>query len=116
MGDYSLDGLGRWIASAFDAYWSGIASLAALGIYILVKAVREPRAITPGKCLGLVFAVFTLASGTSAGAVLILTRPTALELLSKDSLPIVGVVTVIGIFGQAVPDIVRHFRDGPESK
>ena len=87
--------IGRWIAANFDFRFSGLASLFVVAIFVLLKFRRDPSAISTTGCRGLAFSVFTLISATNAGAVFLLTTPPALELLSKDSLSLVGVVTLI---------------------
>ena len=106
--------IGRWIAANFDFRFSGLASLFVVAIFVLLKFRRDPSAISTTGCLGLAFSVFTLISATNAGAVFLLTTPPALELLSKDSLSLVGVVTLIAVYSQAGGDIITRFRNAPK--
>lgn len=104
---------GRWIAATFDFRFTGLASLVVVAVFILLKARHEPQAISTTNCLGLAFSVFTLISATNAGAVFLLTSPPALDLLSKDSLALVGVVTVVAVYLQAGKDILARFSKTP---
>lgn len=108
------DAIGRWIAATFDFRFSGLASLFVVVIFVLMKFRNDPSAVSTTSCLGLAFSVFTLISATNAGAVFLLTDPPALNLLSKDSLALVGVVTVIAVYSQAGRDIVTRFRSSPK--
>ena len=73
----------------------------------------DPTALSTTNCLGLAFSVFTVVSATNAGAVFSLTSPPAFDLLSKDSLALAGVVTVVAVYLQAGKDIVSRFRITP---
>lgn len=106
--------IGRWIAANFDFRFSGLASLLVVAVFVLLKFRRDPSAISTTSCLGLAFSVFTLISATNAGAVFLLTTPPALELLSKDSLSLVGVVTLIAVYSQAGGDTITRFRNSPK--
>lgn len=106
--------IGRWIAATFDFRFTGLTSLAVVAIFVLWKARRDPSAVSTTSCLSLAFSVFTLISATNAGAVFLLTTPPALDLLSKDSLALVGVVTVVAVYLQAGRDIVSRFSSPPK--
>jgi len=105
--------IGRWIAATFDFRFTGLASLLVVAAFILLKFRRNPAAVSTTSCLSLAFSVFTLISATNAGAVFLLTTPPALDLLSKDSLALVGVVTVVAVYLQAGKDIIAHFARTP---
>jgi len=107
--------IGRWIAATFDFRFTAIAALIVVAVFALLKARRRDfAAISITNCLGLVFSVFTFISATNAGAVFILTTPPALDLLSKDSLAIVGVVTVVAVYLYAGRDIIARFTSAPK--
>jgi hypothetical protein len=106
--------VGRWIAATFDFRFTGLASLGVVAIFILLKFRRDPGAVSTTSCLGLAFSVFTVISATNAGAVFLLTTPPAVDLLSRDSLALVGVVTVVAVYLQSGRDIIARFRSpGP---
>ncbi len=110
--------VGRWIAATFDFRFSGLASLFVVVVFVLLKFRRDPSAISTAGCLSIAFSVFTIISATNAGAVFLLTSPPALDLLSRDSLSLVGVVTVIAVYSQAGGDIINRFQStlGPPSE
>jgi uncharacterized membrane protein len=105
--------IGRWIAATFDVRFTGLSSLIVVVIFVLWKARRDPSAISTTSCLGVAFSVITLVSATNAGAVFLLTTPPALDLLSRDSLTLVGVVTVVAVYLQAGRDILARFSSTP---
>jgi hypothetical protein len=71
--------IGRWIAATFDFRFTGLASLAVVAIFNLLKFRRDPGAVSTTSCLSLAFSVFTLFSATNAGAVFLLTTQPALD-------------------------------------
>lgn len=105
--------VGRWVASTFDSRFAGLSSLLVVAAFVLAKFRSERAAISTTNCLGLAFSVFTVISATNAGAVLLLTRPPAFDLLARDSLSLVGVVTVVAVYLQAGKDIVARFARTP---
>ncbi len=108
------DTIGRWIAVTFDFRFTGLASLAVVAIFVLLKFRSDPTAVSTTGCLSLAFSVFTIISATNAGAVFLLTTPPALDLLSKDSLSLVAVVTIIAVYRQAGGDIISRFSRAPQ--
>jgi hypothetical protein len=106
--------VGRWIAVTFDSHFAGLASLIVLVVFVLVKAKRDRNAISPLNCIGLALGVFAFAGATNAGAVFLLTSPPAFDLLAKDSLALVGVVTVIAVYFQVIKDVIDRFKDTPK--
>ncbi len=108
-----MNEIGRWIAHHFDFRFSGLASLGVVIAFALWKLRGDRAAISTTNCLGLAFSVFTLISATNVGAVFLLTSPPAFELLSKDSLALIGVVTVIATYSQAGEDVWRRFQSRP---
>ena len=107
------DAIGRWIVSTFYFRFTGLISMAVVHAFVVWKGRRDPSAISTTSCLSVAFSVFTIISATNAGAIFLLTSPPALDLLSKDSLALVAVVTVIAVYQQAGRDIVSRFRNPP---
>src|SRR5439155_7155676 len=94
--------------------FTGLASLTVVAIFVLLKFRRDPSAVSTTSCLSVAFSVFTFISATNAGAVFLLTTPPALDLLSKDSLALVSVVTVIAVYLQTGRDIIARFASAPK--
>ena len=103
--------LGRWIAGSFDFRFTGIASLLVVAAFVLLKYRNDRTAISISNCLGVAFSIFTLIAATNVGAIFLLTSPPAFELISRDSLALVGVVTVIAVYMQAASDLTARFRN-----
>ena len=110
------DTIGRWIAATFDFRFTGIVALVVVAVFALLKVIRrDSAAISIKNCLGLAFSVFTFITATNAGAVFLLTSPPALDLLSRESLALVGVVTVIAVYLQIGSYIIAQFGSVPEA-
>ncbi len=101
----SLDLIGREILQKNDYRLVAIVSLLIVLLFALVRRLRFRAWPSVTDCLRVALSLITLWSALLVGVVFLLTRPPAIESLSSTELSIMGLVTVVAVFGLVVPDL-----------
>jgi len=101
----SLDSAGRTILHASDYRIVAIIALVACAGFWLLRKKQGASAPDIAEFLRLVASLFSIFGALTIGVVFLLTRPPAIELVSPETLAIVGVVVLISVTHQSGTDI-----------
>lgn len=104
-GGGSLDSFGRTVLQAADYRWIAIAILASVVAFTMYRRLRYRSWPTIGDCLQVVYSLLALCSALIVFVVFVLTKPPAINALSGTELSMVGLLTIIAVFGRVFPDL-----------
>ena len=110
----TLDGFGRSMLRLADPRALALLALFILCVFLIFRRKRYGSLPSNSECLRVVFGLLTLFSAIIVGVVFVLTDPPAIEVLSPGTLPFYGLVILIAVIGQVIPELLDLFK--PEAK
>jgi len=100
-----LDSVGRVFLSSMDYRLYGLLALLALGLFCTWRRLRYQSWPTHQDCIIFVLSLGAMIGGITVLVVFLLTKPPAIDVLSTQTLALIGLLLPIIIFGNAYPKL-----------
>jgi heme A synthase len=101
----ALDSIGRSFLTTLNYRVYGLLALVALGLFCVWRKRRYKSYPTHQDCIAFVISLGGMIGGITVMVVFLLTQPPAIDMLSGQTLGLVGVLVPIILFGKAYPPL-----------